>query len=89
MTEQAGRWIAAAKRGEPTSDADGREFLRWAESALWHVVLSENWFVVNPSYVTELAYEFIERLLDDTMRGRTGLRPEWRTPVGVAKPVAV
>lgn len=31
----------------------------------------------------------LERLLDDTMRGRTGLRPEWRTPVGVAKPVAV
>jgi branched-chain amino acid aminotransferase len=31
----------------------------------------------------------LEELLDDTFRGRTGLRPEWRTPVGVTKQVAV
>ena len=68
MNEQAGRWVAAAKRGEPTNDADGKEFLRWAESALWHVARSEDWFIVNRSYITELAYEFIERLLDDKFR---------------------
>lgn len=31
----------------------------------------------------------LEELLDDTFRGRTGIRPEWRTPVGVAKAAAV
>lgn len=30
----------------------------------------------------------LEALLDDCFRGRTGLRPSWRTPVGVAAPVA-
>ncbi|MEX2314248.1 MAG: branched-chain-amino-acid transaminase, partial [Thermomicrobiales bacterium] len=30
----------------------------------------------------------LEGLLDDCFRGRTGIRPEWRAPVGVAKPVA-
>jgi branched-chain amino acid aminotransferase len=29
----------------------------------------------------------LEVLLDDTFRGKTGVRPEWRTPVGVARPV--
>jgi branched-chain amino acid aminotransferase len=29
----------------------------------------------------------LEVLLDDTFRGQTGVRPEWRTPVGVARPV--
>jgi len=72
MNEQAGRWIAAAKRGEPTSDADGKEFLRWAEAALWRVAQAEEWFIVNPSYITELAYEFVERVLDDKFR------PHWR-----------
>jgi branched-chain amino acid aminotransferase len=31
----------------------------------------------------------LEELLDDTMRGRTGIRPEWRTAVGVAKAAQV
>lgn len=31
----------------------------------------------------------LEELLDDTMRGRTGIRPDWRTPVGVAKAAQV
>ncbi|HUG15063.1 MAG TPA: branched-chain amino acid transaminase [Thermomicrobiales bacterium] len=31
----------------------------------------------------------LETLLDDTFRGKTGMRPAWRTPVGVARPVAV
>lgn len=30
----------------------------------------------------------LEELLDDCFRGRTGLRPNWRTPVGVAAAVA-
>jgi branched-chain amino acid aminotransferase len=30
----------------------------------------------------------LEVLLDDCFRGKTGIRPEWRTPVGVAKAVA-
>lgn len=30
----------------------------------------------------------LEELLDDTMRGKTGIRPEWRTKVGVASAVA-
>jgi branched-chain amino acid aminotransferase len=30
----------------------------------------------------------LEELLDDCFRGRTGIRPNWRTPVGVARPVA-
>ena len=30
----------------------------------------------------------LEILLDDCFRGKTGIRPEWRTPVGVAKAVA-
>jgi branched-chain amino acid aminotransferase len=30
----------------------------------------------------------LEQLLDDCFRGKTGIRPEWRTPVGVAKAVA-
>jgi branched-chain amino acid aminotransferase len=31
----------------------------------------------------------LEELLDDTFRGNTGIRPTWRTPVGVAKGAAV
>lgn len=30
----------------------------------------------------------LEELLDDAFRGKTGMRPEWRTPVGVRQPVA-
>ena len=30
----------------------------------------------------------LEGLLDDCFRGKTGIRPEWRSPVGAAKPVA-
>jgi len=28
----------------------------------------------------------LEELLDDSFRGKTGIRPEWRTPVGVRQP---
>lgn len=31
----------------------------------------------------------LEELLDDTFRGRTGMRPTWRTPVGVARAAQV
>jgi branched-chain amino acid aminotransferase len=31
----------------------------------------------------------LEELLDDAFRGKTGMRPEWRTPVGVRKAVNV
>jgi hypothetical protein len=72
MNEQAWRWIAAAKKGESATDDEGKEFIRFIESQLWQVARSEDWFIVNRSYITELAYEFIERLLDDKFR------PHWR-----------
>jgi len=70
MDDATKRWVVNVVRRQPTTFADGQEFLAWAKAAVGYVVRKQR-LPITLEDIEEIADDYMMRLLDERFR------PHW------------